>query len=167
MSTNLNFIDLYTFGKGLFDLLRAPSCGVAARDLAPSRERAASASTARSSTGEAGSRRHRVAAALDGVLARAVGPAVFDRTLSTLYERWSDAPLDHLAIDLYDPFTAQQSRRADGLLSLLTEGVSARALAGLDLSAIRLAEPWEWSAEPWALVRNVRTLTWPLPRLPD
>ncbi len=166
VSTNLNFIDLYTLGKGLFDLLRAPSCGVAARDLGAFAREGRKRFYGALFEGEVGSRRHRVAASLDGVLARAVGPAVFDRTLATLYERWSDAPLDHLAIDLYDPFTAQQLRRADGLLSLLSEGLSTRALAGLDLSAIRLAEPWEWSAEPWALVRTLRTLTWPLPTLP-
>jgi len=44
--------------------------------------------------------------------------------------------------------------------------LSLRALAGLDLAAVRLAEPWEWRAEPVALVRALRTLTWPSPALP-
>jgi hypothetical protein len=51
-------------------------------------------------------------------------------------------------------------------LSLLADGLSLRALAGLDLAAVRLAEPWEWRAEPVALVRALRTLTWPSPALP-
>jgi beta-glucosidase len=166
VSTNVNFIDLYTLGKGLFDLLRAPALGVAVRDLTAFAREGRERFHRALFDGERDSQRARVAASLDGALAAAVRPAVFDRTLSTLYERWSDAPLDHLAVDLYDPFTAQQLRRADGLLSLLSGGLSPRALAGLDLSAVRLAEPWEWKAEPWALVRTLRTLTWPSPALP-
>ncbi len=165
VSTNLNFIDLYSIGKGLFDLLRAPSLGVEPRGLGAfvrdGRDRFHRALF----DGELASQRARVAANLDGALSAAVRPAVFDRTLSTLYERWSAAPLDHLAVDLYDPFSAQQLR-ADKLVALLSGARSITSLAGLDLSAARLAEPWEWRAEPWALVRMLRALAWPSPALP-
>ena len=168
VGTNLNFIDLYTFGKGLFDLVRAPSLGVAPKALGAHLREGRGRFHGTLFEGERGSRRARIAGSLDGALARAVRPAVFDRTLTALYERGSSArtPLDHLAIDVYDPYTAQQLHRADALLSLLADGLSLRALAGLDLAAVRLAEPWEWRAEPVALVRALRTLTWPSPALP-
>ncbi len=168
VGTNLNFIDLYTFGKGLFDLVRAPSLGVAPKALGAFLRDGRARFHGTFFEGERGSRRARIAASLDGALAGAVRPAVFDRTLTALYDRGSSsrAPIDHLAIDVYDPYTAQQLHRADGLLSLLADGVSLRGLAGLDLAAVRLAEPWEWRAEPVALVRALRTLTWPAPALP-
>ncbi len=168
VGTNVNFIDLYTFGKGLFDLLRAPSLGVTAKGLAAFAREGREHFHHRLFEGELGSRRARVAGALDGALARVVRPAVFGRTLSALYERGSSsrAPLDHLAIDLYDPFTAQQLHRAEALFDVLAEGVTLKSLARVDLGAVRLAEPWEWRAEPVVMVRALRSLSWPDASLP-
>jgi beta-glucosidase len=143
VSTNVNVLDLYAASKACFDLLTP---GLDERSLGHRLAEGRHRHHVALFHGEPRSRRALVARSLDAALARALRPERFERTRRAL-----DAsalrgrrPLDHLAIDVYDPFTAQQ----------------------ISLKPLRLAEPWEWRAEPDALVRALRAYAWPDPSLP-
>jgi beta-glucosidase/6-phospho-beta-glucosidase/beta-galactosidase len=143
VSTNVNVLDLYSLSKLCFDLL-AP--GLDARALEHRLEEGRYRHHATLFEGERRSRRALVAQALDALLARALRPARFDATRRALEvaERHGRSPFDHIAIDVYDPFTAQQ----------------------VFVRPLRLAEPWEWRAEPETLLRALRAYAWPDRTLP-
>ncbi|MFO0607550.1 MAG: family 1 glycosylhydrolase [Polyangiales bacterium] len=143
VGTNVNVLDLHSLSKLCLDVL-AP--GLDARALARRLDEGRHRHHAALFQGEPRSRRALVARALDAALARALRPERFEQTRRALEaaERRGRAPFDHVAIDVYDPFTAQQ----------------------LSLRPLRLAEPWEWRAEPDALVRALRAYAWPDPALP-
>lgn len=140
VSTNVNVLDLHSVSKACVDLLTP---GLDARALGHHLAEGRHRHHAALFRAEPRSRRALVARSLDAALARALRPDRFERTRRAL-GAVARRPLDHVAIDLYDPFTAQQ--------------VIARPL--------RLAEPWEWRAEPDVLVRALRAYAWPDPSLP-
>lgn len=143
VSTNVNALDLHGLSKACFDLL---SPGLDDRGLTRHLEEARHRHHRALFDGEPRSPRALVARALDAALARALRPARFPRARRALElaERRGRRPFDHVAIDLYDPFTAQQ----------------------VVLRPPRLAEPWEWRAEPDVLPRALRAYAWPDPTLP-
>ncbi len=168
VSTNVNLLDLHTVSKGLFDLLRAPSLGVPVSGLAAHMASLRARYHRDLFDGDRDPRRARFARVLDGALARLAPPARFDRTLAALYEQphARTAPLDHLAVDVYDPFSAQQLVHGEALVDALAGAPSLRALWSTRWRALRLAEPWEWRCQPETLVRALRALAWPAPTLP-
>lgn len=166
VSFNPNFIDVHALGKGLFDLLRAPSLGVRAREV-PRFMRSATERFVTDFYGDERDTTRALVARWVNVRASAVcHPDGFSRTLSTLYERPDERPIDHLAVDLYDPHTAQMVPGAEGFLLSLVRGERLPDMATLGADVLRIAEPWEWQAEPFTLVRMLRALAWPHPTLP-
>lgn len=164
VSLNLNLIDLHGLGAGIFDLLRAPSLGVPIAGLDAWIEGRRARWHAALFEGEAGSPRARLAGALDRAWSRISPLSTLVRTCEALYGS-KVSPLDHLGIDLYDPYTAHQLRAAPALVE---------ALAGFDLAGVMdaaqggvaLAEPWAWAPAPEALVAMVRALNDGVPALP-
>lgn len=161
LSTNVNLLDLHGLGAGIFDLLRAPALGVSARDLDAWLDARRSRWHAHLFADEAGSPRSVLARSLDGVVSRLLPLSRLSRTLAAL--RGHAAPLTHLAVDLYDPYTAHQ----------LTPGALVDALAASDpaglaramAQGVGIAEPWSWRPAPEALAPMVRALGEGMPRL--
>lgn len=164
VSLNVNLLDLHGLGAGIFDLLRAPSLGVPFAGLDAWIGHRRARWHAALFAGEEGSSRARLAGALDRAWSRVSPLSTLARTCDALYTA-RVAPLDHLGIDLYDPYTAHQLRAAPALVE---------ALAGFDLAGavdaakggVGLAEPWAWSPAPEAFVRMVRALNEGVPPLP-
>lgn len=162
LSTNVNLLDLHGLGAGIFDLLRAPSLGVPARDLDAWLDARRARWHAQLFAGEPGSPRASLARSLDGLISRVLPLSRLTRTLTSLRDR--PAPLTHLAVDLYDPYTAHQ----------LTPGALVDALAAADPDALAramaqgvgLVEPWAWRPAPEAMGPMVRALGEGMPALP-
>ncbi len=166
VSTNVNFVDVYGVGKGLFDLLRAPSLGVRPRALGDFMKRCETRFLADLFVGESEAPRARAARAVQGLVGRVVSPELFEQSLGLLYEGVDPPPVDHLAIDLYDPFTLHQLPGSEALFDALAAGRALTEIAALARGGLRMAEPWEWRSEPGTLVRALRAMTFPDPPLP-
>lgn len=163
VSTNLNFIDLYGLSKGLFDLLRAPSLGVSRAALQGHLDASRARFHATFFAGEVDAERAQVARAIDDLWSRMVPARLYARTLAALDEDPSRAPLDHLAMDLYDPYTAHQLAASPALCrALAARGDLGAAVRAASLG-VALAAPWQWRVEPGALARAVETMTSPGP----
>ncbi len=170
VSTNINILDLYSVSKGLGDLLRAPALGVSPSRLGAFARDCSHRFYADLFMTEENSPRAEAARAIDSLAARVAAPEVFARTLGVLYrtERHGRTAIDHLAVDLYDPFTLHQLRGGEALLSAFAAGRGWLDLWNIarETPDLRLAEPWDWHAEPAVLVRVLRSLTYPRPSLP-
>lgn len=155
LSANVNLLDLHSLGAGIFDLLRAPSEGVPPRGLTEWLDARRARWHAHLFAGERDAPRAVFARSLDGFAARSLPLATLTRTLDAL-RRDEPPPLDALAVDLYDPYSAHQVRPP----SLVRAFASADpdALAAAVRAGLRLAEPWEWSPAPAALPRMIRAL---------
>lgn len=162
LSTNVNLLDLHGLGAGIFDLLRAPSLGVTSRDLDAWLDARRARWHAQLFAAEAGSPRAVLAGALDGLASRLLPLSRLSRTLAAL--RDVPAPLTHLGVDLYDPYTAHQLTPAavvDALAAADPDAL-ARALA----QGVGLVEPWCWRPAPEALAPMLRALGEGMPAAP-
>lgn len=155
VSLNLNLLDLHGLGAGIFDLLRSVEAGVSPRDL--DRWLASRRASWHGSLfgDERESPRARFAASLDAAVVGLLPLSRLSRTTQAL-RRAARAPLDHLAIDLYDPYSAQQLRPASLVDALLSANPDALARAVRE--GVRLADPWEWAPAPEALPRMIRAM---------
>lgn len=161
ISLNVNLLDLHGLGAGIFDLLRAPDPSPSALDrwLATRRDGWHDALFG----DERGSQRARLAGALDPLVSGLLPLSRLSQTLAALRDA-PRTPLDHLAIDLYDPYTAQQLRPASLVDALLR--ADPELLARSAREGARLAEPWEWRPAPEALPRMIRAMGEGMPSLP-
>lgn len=166
-STNLNVVDLYPLAKMPFDLLRAPSLGVTPRGL--DAHIAACRGRFHDDLFDHGrpSVEARVARHLEAALVRFFTPQCLPRTLGLVFERNAQSTLDHLAIDVYDPFTANQLQAMPAVVEALSEGAWGRlAEASAASGAFRLAPPWAWRHSAKTLVAAVRAMHGGAPSLP-
>jgi beta-glucosidase/6-phospho-beta-glucosidase/beta-galactosidase len=156
VSLNLCVFDVYGFGRMPFDLLRAAEKNIARHELRDHvlacRDRfyALLCADERSS-------RVDVARAIDRFFWQFVSPDLFSATLDAVYGTPSQPVIDSLAIDIYDPWSFQQARGADEVLTGFARGEPILSLIE-KARGIRLAEPWEWVYDPDTFLRVLRAI---------
>lgn len=156
VSLNLCVFDVYGFGRMPFDLLRAGERGIA-RTALGEHTRACRDHFYAALCGDEQSPRVDVARAIDRFFWMFVSPELFGATLDAVYREPGVPVMDSLAIDIYDPWSYQQTRGAEAALAGFARGEPVLSLLE-KARGVRLAEPWEWSYDPDTYLRVLRAI---------
>jgi beta-glucosidase len=157
VSYNPNLVDLYTLGAQWLDVMRTGVSTARARQSFIEQRRSRFEGRFLEPDGLYSTRAD-VAREIDRSIAAPLALEAFERLSRALSERGRMPAIDSRAFDLYDPWTRHQARGAEAALDELARRELGPATASASVAKLRLAEPWEWYAEPVMLRRALDAL---------